>query len=57
MFSKKLQKTRVATEAVFLLLNICFEDESTWRAMWIADLSNENSQKAARRFGFTWKGF
>lgn len=26
MFSRKLQKTRIATEAIYLLINLCFEE-------------------------------
>ena len=57
MFSKKLQKTTVATEAIFLSLIICFEHKNYKEVEWMADFGNENSTKAALRFGFNWGGY
>ena len=55
-FSKNLQKTTIASEAVYLLLKHAFEDLGFRRVQWKCNLNNEPSKKAALRFGFTYEG-
>ena len=57
MFSFKLQKSTVATEAVFLLLRICFELDRVEKVYWLVDNGNTPSSKAALRFGFMDNGY
>ncbi|MBU6339216.1 MAG: GNAT family N-acetyltransferase [Rickettsiales bacterium] len=56
VFSPKLQKTTMASEAVFLLMNHVFENLKFRRLQWKCNNNNESSKKAARRFGFTFEG-
>ncbi|WP_137388082.1 GNAT family N-acetyltransferase [Rhodoligotrophos defluvii] len=51
-----LQKTREATEAIFLLMRHAFEDLGCRRLEWKCDALNAASRAAARRFGFTFEG-
>jgi RimJ/RimL family protein N-acetyltransferase len=55
-FSSALQKTPIATEAIFLLMQYAFEDLRNRRFEWKCDNGNEPSKRAARRFGFTPEG-
>ncbi len=55
-FSKKLQKTTIASEAVFLLSCYAFEDLAVRRLQWKCHTENEPSKKAAKRFGFVFEG-
>jgi len=50
------QRTRVNTEANFLLLRHCFERLRYRRMEWKCDALNERSQRAAERLGFTFEG-
>ena len=54
--SPLLQKTRVATEAMFLMMSHVFDDLGYRRFEWKCDTLNGPSKKAARRFGFTYDG-
>jgi RimJ/RimL family protein N-acetyltransferase len=54
-FSKLLQKTPAATEAIYLMLRRAFETGYR-RCEWKCDSLNAPSQQAARRFGFTFEG-
>lgn len=56
LFSPALQKTRVATEAIFLLMTHAFEDLGNRRFEWKCDDRNAPSKRAAGRFGFTFEG-
>jgi RimJ/RimL family protein N-acetyltransferase len=51
-----LQKTRAATEAIFLMIRHAFEDLAYRRVEWKCDSLNEASRRAARRFGFSYEG-
>src|SRR5690606_4921414 len=51
-----LQRTRMASEAVFLVMRRVFEELGYRRLEWKCDSRNERSQAAARRFGFTYEG-
>lgn len=51
-----LQRTRVGTEAVHLLIAHAFEDLGYRRFEWKCDSLNEPSRRAAVRFGFSYEG-
>ncbi len=55
-FAPQLQKTRAATEAIFLLARQAFDDLGYRRLEWKCDALNAASRRAARRFGFTYEG-
>jgi RimJ/RimL family protein N-acetyltransferase len=54
--SPSLQKTREATEAIFLMIRHCFDDLGVRRLEWKCDALNAPSRRAAERFGFTFEG-
>ena len=54
--SPGLQKTREATEAIYLMMRHCFDDLGVRRLEWKCDSLNTPSRKAADRFGFTFEG-
>jgi len=54
--SPLLQKTRIATEAIYLMMAHVFDDLGYRRFEWKCDTLNGPSKKAARRFGFTYDG-
>ena len=53
--SPYLQRTRQATEAIFLLARYSFELGNR-RLEWKCDAANVPSRRAAERFGFTFEG-
>jgi RimJ/RimL family protein N-acetyltransferase len=55
-FAPPLQKTRAATEAIFLMMRHVFDDLGYRRVEWKCDALNAASRGAARRFGFTYEG-
>lgn len=55
-YSPAVQKTRVNTEATYLLLRYLFEELSYRRVEWKCDNRNENSKRAAQRMGFAYEG-
>jgi RimJ/RimL family protein N-acetyltransferase len=55
-FSPKLQRTRAATEAMFLLLKRAADELGYRRLVWKCDALNAVSIRAARRLGFTPEG-
>jgi RimJ/RimL family protein N-acetyltransferase len=55
-FAPPLQKTRGATEAIFLMMRHVFDDLGYRRLEWKCDALNAASMRAARRFGFTYEG-
>jgi RimJ/RimL family protein N-acetyltransferase len=55
-FAPVLQKTRAATEAIFLMMRHVFDDLGYRRLEWKCDALNAASRRAARRFGFTYEG-
>lgn len=55
-FSPALQKTPIATEAIFLLMAYVFDELGNRRFEWKCDNGNAPSKRAARRFGFTPEG-
>lgn len=58
-FSPRLQRTRAATEAIFLMIQHAFA-LGYHRVVWRCNALNAASMRAARRFGFTdegiWRG-
>jgi RimJ/RimL family protein N-acetyltransferase len=55
-FAPPLQRTRAATEAIFLMMRHVFDDLGYRRLEWKCNALNEPSMRAARRFGFTYEG-
>ena len=55
-FAPPLQRTRAATEAIFLLMRHVFDDLRYRRLEWKCDALNAPSRRAAGRFGFTYEG-
>ena len=55
-FSPLLQKTPVATEAMFLMMSRVFDELGYRRYEWKCDALNAPSRKAAKRFGFSFEG-
>ena len=55
-FAPALQRTRQATEAIFLLASNAFDALGYRRLEWKCDSLNERSRRAAERLGFTYEG-
>jgi RimJ/RimL family protein N-acetyltransferase len=55
-FSPALQRTRTATEAIYLMARYAFDDLGYRRLEWKCDALNDASRRAAARFGFTYEG-
>jgi RimJ/RimL family protein N-acetyltransferase len=55
-FAPALQRTRQATEAIYLMARHVFDDLGYRRLEWKCDALNEPSRRAAQRFGFTFEG-
>jgi RimJ/RimL family protein N-acetyltransferase len=55
-FAPALQRTRQATEAIYLLARHVFEDLGYRRLEWKCDSRNAPSRRAAERFGFVYEG-
>jgi RimJ/RimL family protein N-acetyltransferase len=51
-----LQRTRGATEAIYLLMRHAFDDLGYRRFEWKCNAANAASRRAAERFGFTFEG-
>jgi RimJ/RimL family protein N-acetyltransferase len=56
VYTPALQRTRGATEAMYLLARYVFEDLGYRRYEWKCDALNEPSRRAALRLGFTFEG-
>ncbi len=56
LFARSLQRTRAATEAMWLLMRHVFDDLGYRRYEWKCDSLNEPSRAAARRLGFRYEG-
>jgi RimJ/RimL family protein N-acetyltransferase len=54
--SPRGQKSRVATEALFLLMRRAFDELAYRRFEWKCDALNEASRKSAERLGFSYEG-
>ena len=55
VYGEKLKRTRVATEAQFLLMQYVFETLHYRRYEWKCDALNAPSCRAAERLGFTYE--
>ncbi|MGD1091920.1 MAG: GNAT family protein [Bryobacteraceae bacterium] len=56
LYTPVLQRTRAATEAMYLLARYVFEDLGYRRYEWKCNALNEPSRRAALRLGFTFEG-
>lgn len=54
--SPRLQRTRAATEAMFLMMRRAFDELGYRRYEWKCDSLNAPSRAAAARLGFTYEG-
>jgi RimJ/RimL family protein N-acetyltransferase len=54
--SPQLQRTRQATEAIFLMSRHSFDRLGNRRLEWKCDAANAGSRRAAERFGFIFEG-
>ena len=55
-FSALLQRTRAATEAIFLLMQYAMDELKYQRLVWRCSTLNQASMKAAARYGFAPEG-
>lgn len=55
-YSPRLKRTRIATDAMYLMARHVFEDLGYRRYEWKCDRTNEPSKRAALRLGFTFEG-
>jgi RimJ/RimL family protein N-acetyltransferase len=56
LFSPVLQRTRAATEAMYLMAGHVFEHLGYRRYEWKCNALNEPSRRTSKRFGFTYEG-
>src|SRR6266571_3630621 len=54
--SPPLQRTRQATEAIYLMSRYAFDELGNRRLEWKCNAENQASRRAALRFGFTLEG-
>jgi RimJ/RimL family protein N-acetyltransferase len=55
-YAPALQRTRLATEAIFLMARHAFETLGNRRFEWKCNARNAPSRRAATRFGFSFEG-
>lgn len=55
-FAPRMQRTRAATEAMFLMLRLAADDLGYRRLVWKCNALNAPSRRAAERLGFTYEG-
>lgn len=56
LFSKRLQRSPAATEAMYLMMRHVFDDLGYRRYEWKCNSLNAASKRAALRLGFTYEG-
>jgi len=56
MFGRAMQRTRLSTEAMYLMAKYVFEDLAYRRYEWKCNALNEPSRRTALRLGFTFEG-
>ncbi|HHW7520052.1 TPA: GNAT family N-acetyltransferase [Mannheimia haemolytica] len=56
IYSPELKRSRIATEAQFLVMNYVFETLQYRRYEWKCDSLNQPSINAAKRLGFVFEG-
>lgn len=54
--SPALQRTRQATDAIYVMARYAFDELANRRLEWKCDSRNEGSRRAAERFGFVFEG-
>ncbi len=55
-FGPRMQRTRAATEAMFLLMRLAMDDLGYRRLVWKCNALNAPSRRAADRLGFMYEG-
>ena len=55
-FAPRMQRTRAATEAMFLLMRLAMDELGYRRLVWKCNALNAPSRRAAERLGFTYEG-
>jgi len=55
-FGPAMQRTRAATEAMFILMRLAMDDLGYRRLVWKCNALNAPSRRAAERLGFTYEG-
>ncbi len=55
-FAPRMQRTRAATEAMFLLLRLAADELGYRRLVWKCNAANAPSVRAAERLGFRYEG-
>ncbi len=55
-FAPRMQRTRAATEAMFLLLRLAADELGYRRLVWKCNALNAPSRRAAERLGFSYEG-
>ena len=55
-FGPRMQRTRAATEAMFLLMRLAMDELGYRRLVWKCNALNEPSRRAAARLGFSYEG-
>ncbi len=55
-FGPKMQRSRAATEAMYLLMRHAMDDLGYRRLLWKCNALNAPSRRAAARLGFTYEG-
>jgi len=55
-FSPRMQRSRAATEAMFLLMRHAMDDLGYRRLLWKCNACNAPSRRAAERLGFIYEG-
>lgn len=55
-FAPAMQRTRAASEAMFLLMRLAMDDLGYRRLLWKCHALNAPSRRAAERIGFTFEG-
>ena len=55
-FAPRMQRTRAATEAMFLLLRLAADELGYRRLVWKCHAGNAPSRRAAERLGFRYEG-
>jgi RimJ/RimL family protein N-acetyltransferase len=55
-FGPRMQRTRAATEALFLPMKLAMDDLGYRRLVWKCNALNAPSRRAAARLGFTYEG-
>ncbi|TIX44280.1 MAG: GNAT family N-acetyltransferase [Mesorhizobium sp.] len=56
LYTPQLQRTRLATESLYLVMGYVFDDLGYRRLEWTCTSTNQRSRKAAERLGFVYEG-